>query len=63
MPSCMFQDSGVNLEEEESRMVAGRERTAAVHTPLPPETFCINRDPFMQKVCAPAVLLFSVQDA
>lgn len=46
----MFQASGINLEEEESRLVAGRERNAISQTPLPKETLCINRDPFNQKV-------------
>lgn len=48
--TCGLQDSGVNLEEEESRMVAGRDRSAAAHMPLPQEKLCINPDPFNQKV-------------
>ncbi len=48
----MFQASGINLEEEESRLVAGRERNAISQAPLPKESLCINRDPFNQKVTA-----------
>ena len=48
----VVQDTGVNLEEEESRMMARAERsgTANFGVPVPADAPCMNEQPFRQKV-------------
>ena len=46
------QDTGVNLEEEESRMMARAERAAAPSAPMPADAPCMNEMPFRQKARA-----------
>jgi hypothetical protein len=43
------QDTGVNLEEEESRMMARLERGAPPAAPMPADAPCISEMPFRQK--------------